>query len=155
MTNVIALKNKTTIEGMIDEIHREFAAATADTKRADRARLRAGKLLLKLRKRIEDGEEGEGVNWWKWYGKNIARSKKDAMKVMKLASATDPEAAHEQEKTATKDRMAKGRAAHMRDQSTVEHILCLIEQLSEESRQQLFAELRSIYAYQHQNRRNG
>jgi len=142
MSNVVALKSKT-IEQMVDQIHREFATAASDTKRADRARLRAGRLLIELRGRIEAGEVGQGVKWWKWHKENIARSKRDSMKVMRLASAADPEAAHDEEKA---ERAAR------RDQSQVEHdlvfeALCLVEQMNADQRQKFFAELRSIYAY--------
>jgi hypothetical protein len=65
------------------------------------------------------------------------------MKVMRLASAADPEAAHDEEKA---ERAAR------RDQSQVEHdlvfeALCLVEQMNADQRQKFFAELRSIYAY--------
>jgi hypothetical protein len=159
MTNVITLKTKSTIDRMVDQIHREFAAATADTKRADRARIRAGKLLIELRKRVEAGEVGEGVNWWEWYDENFARTKRDARKCIKIARAADPELAAEDERERNRNAKAKQRRSEVRPQLEIEDLvfaaLCLVEKMNHNERQKFFAELRSIYAYQHENRRNG
>jgi hypothetical protein len=137
MGEVVSLaRNSSRIERLVTEVHKQFSAATEGTKKADRARLRAGKLLLELRDRIEAGEAGEGVNWWKWYGDNIARSKRDARRVMKLAAAADPEAAHEHEKE------ERGRRRH---QSLVVAALRLVAEMTDEQRQQFFAELERLY----------
>jgi hypothetical protein len=137
MGEVVSLaRNSNRIEKLITEIHKQFAANDDGSKKADRARLRAGKLLIELRGRIEAGEGGEGVNWWKWYGENIARSKRDAMRVMKLASADDPEMAHEDEKEERRRR---------RHQRLVANALSLVEEMNPEQRQQFFAELERLY----------
>jgi hypothetical protein len=134
------------IKKVVDEIHKQFAYAADGSKKADRARLRAGQLLNDLRGRIEGGEIGENINWWKWYDENFARSKKDAMKVMKLASAEDPEAAHDSEKADRHERRSR-----RRDQSQVEdlvtHALHLVEEMDANQRQRFFAEIRRSYAY--------
>lgn len=51
------------LDDMIDEIHRPFAEASRADHRAVRCRILAGKLLLKLRERIENGEAGN-TSWW-------------------------------------------------------------------------------------------
>jgi undecaprenyl pyrophosphate synthase len=132
------------IKKVVDEIHKQFAYAADGSKKADRARLRAGQLLNDLRGRIEGGEIGENINWWKWYDENFARSKKDAMKVMKLASAEDPEAAHEEEKS-KKRKVAPGDQSEVAD--LVTHALHLVEEMDANQRQRFFAEIRRSYAY--------
>jgi hypothetical protein len=67
-------------------------------------RIRAAARLNDLRKRIEDGEAGEGVNWWEWYESKFVRSRKDAEKVMALARSDDPEGAIEQERAKQRER---------------------------------------------------
>jgi hypothetical protein len=149
MSNVVALKTKNMIDKMVDQVHREFAAAVADTKRADRARIRAGKLLIELRQRIEAGEAGQGIKWGKWCGENIARSKRDINRCIKLAQAKDPEAAHDEEKTEAVERMQKNRDE--RSSHPVQYILELIAELNQEQRRQLFSEIGRIYAYPDQD----
>jgi hypothetical protein len=92
------------LQEAIDEIHRQFGEALSNDRKAESCRLYAGKLLLALRQRIEAGEAGEGVNWWQWYESKFVRSRKDAEKVMRLASAEDFEAAEAKEKAAQKIR---------------------------------------------------
>jgi hypothetical protein len=50
-----------------------------------------------IRKRIESGEEGEcSGDWWQWFADNFHdRSRGDAEKLMKIASAEDPQIALE------------------------------------------------------------
>jgi hypothetical protein len=92
------------LQEAIDEIHRQLGDAITNDRKAESCRLYAGKLLLALRQRIEAGEAGEGVNWWEWYESKFVRSRKDAEKVMRLASAEDFEAAEAKEKAAQKIR---------------------------------------------------
>ena len=73
------------------------------------ARVACGKELLALRVRIEGGEAGK-VEWWEWYGERFARSRRDAEKVMALAAAEDPEAAHEAAKAVDRERKREERA---------------------------------------------
>jgi hypothetical protein len=61
-------------------------------------RIETGKILNELRSRIDAGEAGELATWWEWYGDNFTRSRSDAEKLMALARADDPVAAHEAEK---------------------------------------------------------
>lgn len=84
-------------------------------------RLQGGKLLLALRNRIEAGEAGENVNWWRWYTiSGFYRTRKDAEKVMRMARADDPQAAVVQERTETRNRMVAQRkvTAHVRSKTS-------------------------------------
>lgn len=74
------------------------------------SRIETGKTLLQIKARIEAGEQGQ-VRWWDWYGKQFARSRRDAERVMELASAPDPVAAHEVEKMADRERVRASRDA--------------------------------------------
>jgi hypothetical protein len=63
-------------------------------KKAEDYRVEAGRMLLKLRPKVE----AAGVGWEAWCKVNIDRSYRDVQKVMALAKAPDPEAAGEQER---------------------------------------------------------
>jgi hypothetical protein len=113
----------------------------------NRARIRAGQLLLAPRERIEAGEAGD-IQWWTWYRRNIARSRRDGNKVMKLARAADPEAAAEAE--CAKNREAKSRERQRAGSDVspdddddpddpVEQALELVEDMSTKQRQRFFA----------------
>ena len=91
-----------TIKEMVDEVNRQFQLETS-------ARIKAGQLLLELKRRFDAGEMAPADNWWKWYEKNIKRTRRDGEKVMALARAEDPEAAHEEEKAAARAGMRKSR----------------------------------------------
>ena len=119
---------------------------------ATRCRLEAGELLLALRQRIEGGEAGEEwrANWWGWYKTQpFIRSRADANKVMALASADDPSAAHAEEKTAARKSMRRLRSGANKNVSAtdpeVARILRDIEELTGKQRQQLFALLEETY----------
>ncbi len=102
----------TSLEDTVRAIHAKFAEALSHDKKACNARIMAGQMLLALRKRIEEDEEaGPGVEWWPWYATHFVRSRKDAEKVMRMASAEDPEAAAEEEKAATRARKPRGSRA--------------------------------------------
>jgi hypothetical protein len=102
MANLDAANNDAIIKAITTKlILAQFSEGEAESHRLD-----AGRMLLVLRKRIE----GDGGQWWKWYHDHFTRSRKDAEKVMRLASATDPEAAAETERAETRTRVAKHRA---------------------------------------------
>ena len=159
---ILQLEKKRTIDELINEVHRYFATAQDASNRAVRARIRAGRFLLKLRERIEAGEAGD-VEWWKWYGANIVRSRRDGEKVMALARAADPEAAAEAERAANRESRKKNKAtaASMTDRDAdpsdeedpVEQALGVVEGLlgnmTHHQRQRFFAAFRSRYAHQH------
>jgi hypothetical protein len=149
MGQVLKMRGDFTIKQMVDEIHKQFESAREGNKKADRARIRAGQLLIALRKRVEAGEVGENINWWKWYAENFARGKRDAFKCMKIARAEDPEAAHDEE-IESKRQARKRPRGHFEDEDLVTHALRLVEEMDAKQRQQFFAELRRLhYAYQY------
>jgi hypothetical protein len=104
-----------TLEAAIRAIHIEFEKALQADHAGGRARLATGKMLVALRKRIEAGEAGEGVNWWRWYASKFVRSRKDAEKVMRIAQKEDPELAAEKERAEARERMARSREAAATD----------------------------------------
>jgi hypothetical protein len=82
------------------------------------ARIQAGKVLNELRRLVEAGDAGSGVDWWDWFeGQQFGRERKDAEKLMRIAKAPDPvaELAKERERV----RVAKEKAAATRAASGV------------------------------------
>lgn len=67
---------------------------------AHHRRLDAGRLLLALRQKVE----AESEDWWQWQKGKFDRSRKDIEKLMRLASADDPEAVIEDERAKHKIR---------------------------------------------------
>jgi len=136
------------INHLIDDIHKQFANAADTSRRADRARLNAGQMLVALQKRIEAGEAGENVNWWKWYDKHFARSRRDARKVMKIAKDADPELAAEKARAANRAEKAKSREKGLTvsPPDLVTHALRLVEEMDAKQRHRFFGELRKRYA---------
>jgi len=89
-----------------------MSTATLLDKKADTARIEAGKLMLECRKRVEAGEAGDDykTDFWSWFGVYVkGRSRKDAEKVMRLASAPDPMAAAAEERRKARESMAEMR----------------------------------------------
>jgi hypothetical protein len=80
--------NIRTLQEGLDEFHRLYDLALE----ARSSRLRAAQILLELQNRVKAGEAGD-VTWWKWFGQNSNRSRKDAEKLLKIARAPDPKAA--------------------------------------------------------------
>ena len=76
------------------EIRRQLLDADRAEVRRNQHRLAARQLLLRLRQRIEAGEDGD-IAWWDWFEENIERSRKDGERLMRIASAEDPKAALE------------------------------------------------------------
>lgn len=111
MSNVVDLRRRKleTIDEMVNEVHRQFDQALNSDKKAYSSRVYAGQLLNALKKRIEDGEEGENVDWWKWYDSKFIKTRRDARRVMKLAAADDPEAEAAQQRAVAKEGMRAAR----------------------------------------------
>jgi hypothetical protein len=63
----------------VNAIHRKFDEAIQADIRAHKARVSAGQMLNSLQAKI-------GAGWWPWYEARFVRSKRDAMKVMKIAN---------------------------------------------------------------------
>src|SRR5262249_15765514 len=90
----------------------KMSTATALDKKADTARIEAGKLMLECRSRVVAGEAGDHykTHFWLWFDANVkGRSRNDAAKVMALASAPDPMAALEEERRKAREGMAATR----------------------------------------------
>ena len=95
-------------EAVVD-IHKEFQRVVDAHGKLMAARIRCGVKLLALKARIEAGEAG-AIGWWAWYDTKFARDRRDAERVMAIAAAQNPEAVHEEEKVATRERMRVLRA---------------------------------------------
>jgi len=65
--------------------------------------------MSRLRRRAAQRLVPRG-EWERWCNSNIRRSQQDIQKIMKLASADDPEAAHEAEKAVNRADQAKSRS---------------------------------------------
>ena len=98
------------IADVVRQIKTHIHDAATSQRRADKHRLQAGQLLLQLRQRIESGEEGNGIDWWPWCEQHIERSRKDCEKLMRIASAEDPEQALEDERERVRLAVADHRA---------------------------------------------
>ena len=99
------------LDQTVKRIEASFAKIETYGKKVDDFRISAGKQLVELQARIDGGEDGEGVNWWKWYAEHFKnRTRRDAQKVMALASSDDPEAAAEKEREKNREAQANKRA---------------------------------------------
>lgn len=104
-------EHQETLAQVVKRIEVSFDKIKTYSEKTAQYRISAGKQLVELKARIEAGEDGEGVKWWAWYADHFkGRTRRDAQKVMALASADDPEAAAEEERT----RNRKAVAAHRR-----------------------------------------
>jgi hypothetical protein len=128
---------------MVKAINISIQLAVGSDNAAFHHRLDAGRMLLELRA----GIEAEGENWWKWQRGKFNRSRKDMEKLMRLARAEDPEAAAEEERADAKARMKKVRSGANVRSNQVEHILQLIEALTDQEREQLRGQLTEIYQW--------
>jgi hypothetical protein len=90
-------------------VHRKWERVVDTQQKAHSARVECGIELLALKSRIEAGEAGP-ISFWDWYQIKFTRDRRDAERVMAIASAENPEAAHEAEKAATRERMRALRA---------------------------------------------
>jgi hypothetical protein len=97
-------------------IHRKWQRVVDAQQKAHSARVECGVALLALRARIETGEAGQ-VTWWAWYETKFTRDRRDAEKVMAIAATENPQAAHEAEQAATRQRMQALRASRTGAQS--------------------------------------
>ena len=149
------------------EIASSWTKAEVATDKAHSMRVDVGIRLLELRQRVEKEEKME---WWFWVrnsGCFDGITKKDMHKVMKLASAADPEAAANAERQKAREGMRKYRAVVKLQETqpkatanvsgsprlsktgvlpVVEKILSHIRELTEQNREQLFAYLKAEYS---------
>jgi hypothetical protein len=82
------------LDAAVLRIHQKWQRVVDTEQKARSARVECGMELLALRARIEGGEAGE-ISWWSYYEQKFTRSRADAEKVMAIASAENPQAAHE------------------------------------------------------------
>jgi hypothetical protein len=80
-------------------------AVEADNK-AGSHRLDAGRMLVELRRRVEEA----GDDWWKWQKGKFTRTRRDIEKLMKMASADEPEVASEAERAKNAEQHRAARA---------------------------------------------
>jgi hypothetical protein len=119
-------ENPKTLVELVAEFREQMSTATILDKKSDIARIEAGKLMLECRKRVEAGEAGDQyrTDFWAWFAvKAKGRSRKDAERVMRLASAPDPMAALGEERRKARESMAemrKRRGANNADVSSEE-----------------------------------
>jgi hypothetical protein len=99
-----------TLDQLVLDIHKKFRRTIEAHEKFKAARIECGRDLLELRRRIEAGEAGKIISWWEWYESKFTRDRRDAERVMAIAAAEDPVAAHEAEKAATRERMRALRA---------------------------------------------
>jgi hypothetical protein len=98
------------LDAAVLRIHQKWQRVVDTQQKAHSARVECGMELLALRARIEAGEAGE-VSWWNWYQQKFTRDRRDAERIMAIASAENPQTAHEAEKAATRQRMQALRAS--------------------------------------------
>ena len=104
-----------TITQVLKRAVASFDKMDAYGKKLDDHRITLGVLLNDLRARVDAGEAGKGVKWWSWYGEHFPdRSRRDAERVMRLASSDDPQAAADEERS----RAREGMAAHRKKIAT-------------------------------------
>lgn len=93
-----------TMKHLVLDIQKKFEATVAAHNTFLARRIELGRDLLEARARVEAGEEGD-IAFWDWYQQKFTRSRRDAERVMEIASQENPVAAHEAYK-------AKDAAAH-------------------------------------------
>ena len=109
--------HKETLEQTAKRIEASFAKIEQYGKKADEFRISAGKMLVELQARIDDGEAGKGVKWWSWYAEHFQnRTRRDASKVMALARSDDPEGDLEKERKKAREGMKR-----LRDKEGMSH----------------------------------
>ena len=103
-------EHQETITQVLKRAVASFDKMDAYGKKLDDHRITLGVLLNDLRARVGAGEAGKGVKWWSWYGEHFQnRSRRDAERVMRLASSDDPQAAADEERTKAREGMAAHR----------------------------------------------
>jgi hypothetical protein len=102
--------HKESLEQVVKRVEASFAKIEQHDKKAVDFRISAGKLLVELKGRIESGEAGKGVQWWSWYAEHFDRSRRDANRVMRLASSDDPEKAAEEDRKKAREGMKRLRS---------------------------------------------
>ena len=113
MTDVSQVVPFHSIDQLVQSAHKNWNAIdiTIDSARSKvgALRIRTGQILLELRARVDAGEIGEIATWWERYAK-FTRSRRDAERLMEIASAEDPQAAYQTAKDRNADQQRASRA---------------------------------------------
>jgi hypothetical protein len=98
--------NEPTLADRAAEINRLYEGVDKADGAAKRKRIEVGKALIEARKHVPAGE------WNAWCKANIPRSRQDIARVMRMAGAEDPEAAHEAENAARRATAGRNTVLH-------------------------------------------
>jgi hypothetical protein len=96
------------LDTLAGEIRACLDKADTNQKKADDFRISAGQRLLEAKERVKKGEPGHS-NWAHWVAKHVGRSKRDCDRCILIARSDDPVKAREEEKAATREKVAKHR----------------------------------------------
>jgi Protein of unknown function (DUF3102) len=99
--------NQPTLADRAAEINRLYEGVDRADGAAKRKRIEVGNALIEARKHVPDGE------WNAWCKANIQRSRQDIARVMKMAGAEDPEAAHAAENAARRAAAGRNTVLHV------------------------------------------
>jgi hypothetical protein len=93
-----------TIDDLVSEVAKHVFDLNRAQKRCDDLRLSVGRKLVELRGLVE----ASGADWWDWWDANRERmllsGRKDCERLLRIASADDPEAAIADERAKDRDR---------------------------------------------------
>ena len=89
VTGSTGIRSKHSAEQLVSMAHKLFDLVEKAERKVNGARIEAGRVLLELRGLIE----GSGLRWWDYYEERFARSRRDAEKLMSIASAEDQQKA--------------------------------------------------------------
>jgi Protein of unknown function (DUF3102) len=98
--------NEPTLADRAAEINRLYEGVDRADGAAKRKRIEVGNALIEARKHVPAGE------WNAWCKTNIPRSRQDIARVMKMAGAEDPDAAHESENAARRAAVGRNTVLH-------------------------------------------
>ncbi len=104
-TNVV---HQRSLNDLLLRAHKELDAAANAIQKSWATRVKAGMTLLEMWQRVEAGEAGD-IEWWDYYGKHFAHSRRDAEKVMEFARSENPQAAYEAAKEKNRQEAQKSR----------------------------------------------
>jgi len=155
MAEIVALR-----PSVIEAAHNisiKFAKVDNAHSKARSLRVEIGFELIDLKRRVDAGEAakvGEPEEFWAWIKMRVNRSVQDMRKCIALAKAKDPEAAAEQEREGTRERMKEyrqrahsARPAQVESFDRVERAQNLVRSMSEDERERFFAWLREDFKW--------
>jgi hypothetical protein len=117
LKKIVADHETAPLDDVVQAINIKLGLAVEADNQASSHRLDAARMLLELRRRVEENLQD---NWWEWCEGRFTHSRKDIEKLLRLARADDPEAAAQKEKADTRERMRRLRGAH------IEHVRSII-----------------------------